>query len=65
MEKKNIDELSDIELKALAYDFIVQLELYNNNLKFITQELSNRKNRQSIPINSQSNPTNFGSIETI
>lgn len=38
----NLGELSIIELKALAYDQIVQLELHQNNLKAVNQELENR-----------------------
>lgn len=44
-EKKQISlsEFSLIELKALAYDEIVKLNIAQNNLRVINQELSNRQ----------------------
>lgn len=40
---KNINELSDNELKAIAYDLIVSIEQAQNNLKFINSELQQRQ----------------------
>ena len=44
-EKKQISlsEFSLLELKALAYDEIVKLNIAQNNLRVINQELSNRQ----------------------
>ena len=41
MERK-IQDLSDIELKALAYDTLAQLQLLQNNLNVINTELNTR-----------------------
>lgn len=41
MERK-IEELSDIELKALAYDTLAQLQLFQQNLNVINGELAKR-----------------------
>ena len=41
MERK-IQDLSDIELKALAYDTLAQLQLLQNNLNVINAELNTR-----------------------
>ena len=46
MEKK-LTELTEVELKALAYDTIAQLQLHQNNLNVINQELSTRSVQRS------------------
>lgn len=44
MSQKTIDpnQLSDIELKALAYDMLVQAETVNKNLQAINQLIAER-----------------------
>lgn len=42
--EKQLSDLTVIELKALAYDQLAQLELSQNNLKILNQELSKRLN---------------------
>ena len=39
---KTIKELSETELKAVAYDNLAQIEQCQNNLKVINDELKNR-----------------------
>jgi outer membrane protein TolC len=41
---KQLSDLTVVELKALAYDQMAQLELCQNNLRVINQELSRRLN---------------------
>lgn len=41
MERK-LEELSDIELKALAYDTLAQLQMFQQNLNVINTELAKR-----------------------
>ena len=41
MERK-LEELSDIELKSLAYDTLVQLQLHQQNMQTINVELGRR-----------------------
>jgi hypothetical protein len=36
-------ELNIVQLKAIAYDEIIKLNISQNNLRFINQELSNRQ----------------------
>ena len=46
MEQQKQIKLSDlniVQLKAIAYDEIVQLNISRNNLQFINQELFNRQ----------------------
>jgi hypothetical protein len=38
----NLKELSILELKALAYDVLSQLEANQNNLRLLNQEISSR-----------------------
>lgn len=45
--EKQISDLTTIELKALAYDQMAQLELSQNNLRIINQELSKRLQSQN------------------
>jgi len=50
MEKK-LSEYSIIELKAMAYDQLAQIEFCQNTLKVINEELIKRSNNpQSVPI---------------
>jgi outer membrane protein TolC len=44
---KTLTDLTVVELKALAYDQMAQLELAQNNLRIINQELNRRIN--SVP----------------
>ena len=39
----NISQLSINELKALAYDELVKINVANNNLRVLNQELSKRQ----------------------
>lgn len=51
MEQQNqvlVSQLSDIQLKALAYDELAKLELAQANIRAINQELANR-NKQNDP----------------
>lgn len=41
---KTLTDLTVVELKALAYDQMAQLELSQNNLRVINQELNRRAN---------------------
>jgi hypothetical protein len=68
MERK-IEDLSDIELKALAYDTLAQLQFFQNNLNLINAELNIRaKNAQTAP-QSQMIPRHpispMGTVETM
>jgi len=40
---KNVTDLSTVELKALAYDILCDIELFNKNLKIVNQELEKRQ----------------------
>jgi len=42
----NIQELSEIELKALAYDALANIEFYQGNLRALNGELARRKAMQ-------------------
>jgi hypothetical protein len=39
----NIDEMTVIELKALAFDLIAELEVLQNNLKVVNQKINEKK----------------------
>ena len=39
---KELKDYTDVELKALAYDIIAQVQSLQNNLGVINQELANR-----------------------
>lgn len=41
---KQLSDLTVVELKALAYDQMAQLEIIQNNLRVLNQELSRRLN---------------------
>ena len=49
--EKNLQTLSDIELKALAYDHLAQLQQLQNNLNLINQELAKRASAPQPPPN--------------
>lgn len=40
---KTLKEYTDLELKALAYDHLAQIEMSNNVIKAINEELALRK----------------------
>ena len=44
---KPITEYTDVELKALAFEQIQQIEMSQNNLKAINQELQKRAQRET------------------
>ena len=48
MEKK-LQDLTDVELKALAYDQFAQIQLCQNNLNAINGELARRSQPQPSP----------------
>jgi hypothetical protein len=41
--QKQLKDFTEVELKALAYDNVAQLEQAQNNLKVINNELARRK----------------------
>ena len=51
----NVSQLTEIELKAFAYDELNKLETAKNNLRIINQELANRKAAANLNI-SQNRP---------
>lgn len=64
MEQTNISQLSTIELKAIAYDTMAQIELSHNNLRIINQELARRVQAQN-PIQESNVVGNLAPINTI
>jgi hypothetical protein len=42
--KIDLSQMSEIQLKALAYDEMSKLEMAQNNIRIINQELNNRLN---------------------
>ena len=42
--ERQLSDLTVVELKALAYDQMAQLDMIQNNLRVINQELSRRLN---------------------
>lgn len=42
--ERQLSDLTVVELKALAYDQMAQLEMAQNNLRVLNQELSRRLN---------------------
>jgi len=54
--EKQLSDFTVVELKAIAYDLISQLEITQNNLKIIHQELTKRLNTNQPP--KTDNPTN-------
>lgn len=77
MEQIPLENLSDVELKALAYDHLVQLDICQRNLQLLNQELSKRNksvalnspmiSQPILPVQSELNTINFpaGSIRPI
>ena len=60
--EKNLSEMSIVELKALAYDFMAQIEFSQQNLRNINLELSKRfdvNKSQDFPVIPQ------GSIQSV
>lgn len=51
----NLSQLTEIELKAFAYDELNKLESVKNNLRIINQELANRQAAANLNI-SQNKP---------
>lgn len=51
----NLSQLTEIELKAFAYDELNKLESAKNNLRIINQELANRQAAANLNI-SQNKP---------
>lgn len=49
MENKQLTEMTLIELKALAYDQIQNIEIAQNNLRFINQEIQKRNQQEVEP----------------
>jgi len=47
--EKTLQDLSDIELKAMAYDTLAQLQLLQNNLAAFNNELSRRAQAARTP----------------
>jgi hypothetical protein len=45
--EKQLSDLTVVELKAIAYDQMAQIELAQNNLRVVNQELSRRSNINS------------------
>jgi hypothetical protein len=60
MEQTNISQISLVELKALAYDQMSQIEFCQNNLKIINQEFTRRMQQ---PSPQQLEPLPQGSIQ--
>lgn len=48
-ENVDIRKLSDIEIKALAYDELARLEISQTNLRILNQELQSRNSRSALP----------------
>lgn len=44
---KQLNEMSDVELKALAYDVVVELERAQKNLQVINQEFARRQQQSA------------------
>ena len=73
--EKQLSDLTTVELKALAYDQMAQIEFAQNNLRAINQELSKRLNASSNmqqAVNSKQQPQNHpidplppGSIQVV
>jgi hypothetical protein len=63
----SLSNLSVVELKALAYDNLIQLEIAQTNLRAINQELSKKLNTQQnlTPPTPTIEPFPLGSIKTI
>jgi hypothetical protein len=55
---KTLQEMSEIELKAIGYDLVGQLEDARTNLNIINGELKRRKAQPVAEINNEKNETN-------
>jgi hypothetical protein len=53
----NITTFTSEQLKALAYDVIVEMERVQNNLRLINQELAKRQEAQSAEIQPETKNT--------
>ena len=49
MERK-VEELSEIELKAAAYDILAQIQMYQQQLNIINTELGKRSQNKRAPV---------------
>ena len=49
---KELEKLSDIELKALAYDTIIMMQQVQNDLRILNEILDKRHNTSTIPTSS-------------
>lgn len=58
----NISQLSTTELKALAYDQMVQFDVIQNNLRILNQELAKRSQVTNTPF---IEPIAEGSIQKV
>ena len=63
--EKQISDFTTVELKALAYDQMAQIELAQNNLRIINQELSTRLNPPVAPSPHSIPPLPQGSIQNV
>lgn len=62
---KNIQEVSEIELKSIAYDIISQLQLLQNQLNAINSELV-RRNQEKDKINpNEPEKSDLGTVSTV
>lgn len=61
--QKQLSDLTIIELKSLAYDQMVQIEICQNNLKILNEELNRKLNSQ--PKENFIEPLPPGSIQTV
>jgi hypothetical protein len=67
MERK-LQELSVIELKALAYDTLAQLQILQNNMNIINQELNLRATpppNQTSPVIPREPLSPSGTVQTL
>lgn len=62
--ERQLQDLTVVELKAIAYDQMAQIELSQNNLRVVNQELSRRLNisNSNNPSPSNSLPQNRGNV---
>jgi uncharacterized membrane protein YccC len=62
--EKQLSEINLVELKALAYDHLSQIEFLQNNLRAINQELARRAQQPPNQLN-PIEPLPPGSIRTV
>jgi hypothetical protein len=68
MDQVNISQVNTIELKALAYDQMAQIEMAQANLRTINQELARRAQQQAggpVPNQPPVEPLPAGSIQRV